>query len=358
MPKTVTPQLATLTAAAPEGEAWLHEVKFDGYRELCFKNGDHVRLITRNQNDWSARFPQIVAACRKLAVERAVMDGEAVIIGPDGRADFQALQNHMQGEAAGQLTYYVFDLLYADGYSLTAAPLVERKNLLEQIVAASRGLDGVIQFSDHLVGHGPIMLEQARRAGLEGIMSKRVDSPYRGGRTSDWLKIKCHQRQEFVIGGYTPPSGSRKGFGALLLGFYEPGTGLVYCGRVGTGFSVQSLREIAKQLKSRAAEKSPFDVAPARAEARGAKWVRPELVAEVEFGNWTSDDRLRHPSFQGSARGQGSHDNHARAPATGFSRRRQTAAETQVRPTRQTSFGGFLVGSQRRSDARGWRAHQ
>ena len=174
-----------------------------------FKDGAHVRLITRNQNDWSARFPQIVAACQKLAVERAVVDGEVVIIGSDGRADFQALQNHMQGKAVGQLTYYVFDLLYADGYSLAAAPLVERKKLLEQIVAALRGLDGVIQISEHRIGHGPITLEEARRAGLEGIMSKCLDSPYRGGRTSDWLKIKCHQRQEFVIGGYMPPKGSR-----------------------------------------------------------------------------------------------------------------------------------------------------
>jgi bifunctional non-homologous end joining protein LigD len=302
-PKFVEPQLATLVKAVPQGSQWLHELKFDGYRLLCVKNGDEVRLWTRNRNDWTKRFPTIVQGVRALAVERAILDGEVVVVGSDGHIDFQALQNLMRNRRTDDVTYYAFDLPHAGGYDLTQAPLVERKRLLEQILAERGGGEGgnrALRYSDHVLGHGRTMLEHARRMTIEGIVSKRVDSHYESGRRStSWLKIKFLKRQELVVGGYTPPSGSRVGFGALLVGYYDEQKGLVYCGRVGTGFNAQSLREIKASLKAREVSISPFDVGPQKFEARGVRWVRPELVAEVEYGGWTDDDRLRHPSFQG-----------------------------------------------------------
>jgi bifunctional non-homologous end joining protein LigD len=297
-PKSLEPQLATLSKAAPRGGAWLHEIKFDGYRLLCVKRGNDVRLLTRRGLDWSRRFPHLVDACRHLAIDQCIVDGEVVVLLPDGRSDFQALQNLMSAAHTSQATYYAFDLPYAGGFDLTNVPLVERKKFLARLLRQSRA-GREIEYSDHVVGNGPQVFSQACRMGLEGIVSKLADSPYLTVRSPDWLKVKCLTRQEFVVAGYTAPSGARSQFGALLLGYYDQDGKLTYCGRVGTGFSDESLRQVARQLHTRATARSPFDVGPSRAEARGASWVRPELVAEVEFREWTGDGRLRQPSFQG-----------------------------------------------------------
>ncbi|MEX1097917.1 MAG: DNA ligase D [Planctomycetales bacterium] len=298
-PGTLKPELATLTRDVPDGDDWLHELKFDGYRILAFLEDGHARLLTRRGNDWTERFPSVAAAVEQLPVERAIVDGEVVAMRNDGTTDFQKLQNWLQRGRDGQLVYYAFDLPHCGGHDLTAAPLESRKELLARLVLSINPENaGVLRYSDHIRGQGPAVVEHSCRSAMEGIVSKRADSPYRSRRTHDWLKIKCLNRQEFVVGGYTRPSGSRTGFGSLLLGVYD-GKKLTYCGRVGTGFDSQSLKSIAAELKRIATDHSPFHDPPPEAKQRGATWVEPRLVAEVEFSEWTEDGILRHPSFQG-----------------------------------------------------------
>lgn len=297
MPRTLQPQLATLVTAAPTGPGWLHEIKFDGYRLLCRKDGDAVTLLTRAGKDWTDRFGPIAEAIRELPVDTAVVDGEATILDAQGRSSFQALQGAIKLQKFDRLAFHAFDLLYCAGYDLREAPLVDRKELLRTLVPA--GDEGVLRYSDHLVGEGREFHSQACALGLEGVIAKQADSPYRGERSRSWLKIKCQRRQEFVIVGWTPPGGSRKHFGSLLLAAHDGAGRLIYTGRVGTGFTAQSLRSIAGLLKPLARRTSPTAVAPPRGDARGAHWVEPKLVGEVEFTEWTEDGRLRHPSFQG-----------------------------------------------------------
>ena len=298
MPITFTPQLAMLTSRVPEGNQWLHEIKFDGYRLLAFiKAGKAVRLVTRNGNDWTVRFRPIANALSKLKVASAILDGEVVALDSHGVPNFQQLQNSMKTGDTNSLVYYLFDVPYLEGRDLTSAPLVDRKKMLAEIVSPS-GNAGPLRYSEHIEGKGETVLREACRAGMEGIISKRADSVYNSSRTPNWRKIKCLKRQEFVICGYTKPIGSRLGFGALLLGYYDDGE-LIYAGRVGTGFTTESLRQIAAALKTRKTDNSPYKNSPTGSERRGVTWVKPELVGEVEFTEWTSDGRLRHPSFQG-----------------------------------------------------------
>lgn len=298
-PKTLQPQLCTLSDTVPSGDDWLHELKFDGYRIVAFLEHGKVRLVTRQDKDWTDRFRSVAEACRSLPIENGILDGEVVSLNEAGIAGFQRLQNSLKRGDDKALVYYVFDIPCCEGFDLTETPLLERKEVLARLISSMRPKrNDQIRYSDHIRGEGEHVLEQACDGGLEGIVSKRADSPYRSTRTRNWLKIKCLKRQEFVIGGYTKPSGSRIGFGALLLGFYE-GRDLIYCGRVGTGFTQQSLRQLKSELKRRATDSPPFVNPPTGADRRGVTWVKPELVGEVAFTEWTDDGILRHPSFYG-----------------------------------------------------------
>lgn len=291
------PELATLVAAAPEGDAWLHEAKFDGYRIGAIRAGDEVRLLSRTGQDWTDRFPGIAAAVRSLPSRDVLLDGEVAAVLPDGRTSFQALQNAFRSGGRTPLAYFVFDLLELDGKDLRDRALEDRKRALRALVAKSEG--SVVRFSDHFVGGGGRVHAQACRLGLEGIVSKLRASPYRAGRSRDWLKTKCIRRQEFVIGGFTDPRGAREGLGALLVGVNDPDGRLVFAGKVGTGFSRASALELRRRLGAIARCSSPFTPPPSGALGRSAHWVEPRLVAEVAFTEWTDDGKIRHPAFRG-----------------------------------------------------------
>jgi bifunctional non-homologous end joining protein LigD len=287
-------QLALLVDEAPTGDEWLHEQKFDGYRILAELQGRKLRLLSRRFNDWTAQFPTVVDAVAALAVKSIVLDGEVAVVMPDGRTSFQALQNAF-GRRDANIVYFVFDVLELDGEDLTRLPLEQRKQRLAKLIKKP----GVIRYSDHVIGNGDAFFKLACKKGLEGIVSKRRDSIYTPGRGKTWVKTKCLMRQEFVIGGYTDPEGSRTHIGALLVGYYEDGK-LVYGGKVGTGFRMKDLVDIKRALSPLETAKSPFSPEPPRAwTGPNRHWVTPMLVAEVVFSEWTNDGRLRHPSFQG-----------------------------------------------------------
>jgi bifunctional non-homologous end joining protein LigD len=292
-----TPQLAQLVKAPPSGSEWLHEIKYDGYRIGCRMDGGHVKLLSRNGKDWTDAFPEIVRAARALRVRSALFDGELCYVMPDGRTSFQQLQNAFSGGSRDALVYFVFDLLYLNGRSLLGEPLEERKRLLKPLVLH----DARFQFAEHLDADGPEAFREACRLGLEGIVSKQRDQPYRSGKRVGWLKTKCVQRQEFVIGGFTDPEGSRQGIGALLVGHYE-GDRLAFAGKVGTGFTTKSARDLRIELNAIEVRECPFDPRPAGWLGRNAHWVKPTLVGEVVFTEWTNENKIRHPSFQGLRR--------------------------------------------------------
>lgn len=298
--KTFKPQLATLAGRVPDGDDWLHELKFDGYRILAHIDGPQkIRLISRNDNDWTARFQVIANALAELRIKSAILDGEVVSLDSHGVSNFQQLQNSLKTGDVKSLVYYVFDVPYLDGYSLMDVPLIDRKEVLARLLLTTNpNNDATIRYSDHIQGQGADVLEHACRSEMEGIVAKRADSTYQQHRSPSWLKVKCTKQQEFVIGGYSKPEGSRVGFGALLLGYYDGGE-LKYAGRVGTGFTTQSLKQITAELKQRRVDDPPYKNPPTGTERRGVTWVKPELVGAVEFTEWTSDGRLRHPSFQG-----------------------------------------------------------
>jgi bifunctional non-homologous end joining protein LigD len=297
-PTSVRPQLASAVDEIPAGDGWLHEIKFDGYRILGFRNDSHIRLVSRAGKGWTGRFPTIKDAMKRLPVDSFVMDGEVVVQKADGTTDFQALQNVLKNAATGRLQYYAFDLLYLNGFDLTRSPLIDRKEKLRHLLKGTYAAS-ILQFSDHIPGTGPDVFRHACRYALEGVVSKRMDAVYRQRRTRDWVKSKCVQRQEFVVVGYTRPSGSRIGFGALLLGYYASAKELRFAGRVGTGFSAKVLRELSRELKSLESRSSALADPPTGADAKGVHWVEPQRVVEVEFSEWTTDGRLRQPSFKG-----------------------------------------------------------
>ena len=293
-PRVLRPQLATLVTEAPDGDGWLHELKFDGYRILGRVHNGHARLISRNDNDWTANFPSLVAALETLPVSEAVIDGEVAVLLPDGTTSFQALQNALQARDRGELVYFAFDLPYLEGYDLTRAALEDRKAALSALLS---GAGTEVRYSAHVAGSGQAFFDNACRLGLEGIIAKRRDAPYEAGRGGSWLKVKCVRRQEVVIGGWTEPSGSRTGLGALLVGVHEKGGALVFAGKVGTGFTDKVLRDLRRRLGALEQDAAPFSPKPKGVGA--AHWVKPELVAEVAFTEWTGDGKMRHPSFQG-----------------------------------------------------------
>ncbi|MDE0946287.1 MAG: DNA ligase D [Sphingobium sp.] len=284
-------QLATLVDHVPAGDRWLHELKYDGYRTLLAISGDNGRAYTRSGLDWSDRFAGLIADATKLGAESALIDGEAVVILPDGRTSFQGLQAALKDDP-GQIDYMAFDLLALNGEDLTGRPLLERKEMLAKLIG-----DGVghIRYSDHIVGRGEQLFERFCSAGLEGVISKRVDARYAGTRSGSWVKTKCIRRQEFVIVGWLP-SDKRRGFRSLLLGVHDKGT-LRFAGKVGTGFSADEMERLLK-LMAPLAQKTPTVDAP-RAAVRQARWITPKLVVEVAFAEFTDEGVLRHSSYLG-----------------------------------------------------------
>src|SRR4051812_33618165 len=294
LPFAFFPQLATLVDEPPPGKGWTYEVKYDGYRLLARIDGDDVRLFTRNGNDWTKKLKGLQEHVRSLGISSAWLDGEIVILDSKGNPSFQALQNAFDSARMANLAYFVFDLPHFGGYDLTRVPLKERRALLREIFARTSAEQ--VRFSETLDAPVKQLLESACRKGLEGLIGKREDAPYASTRSSSWVKLKCVKRQEFVIAGFTDPKGSRVGFGSLLLGVHDPAGRLVYAGNVGTGFDTQSLQDLYAQLKALETDKDPFHNRPRDVKGH---WVRPKLVGEVAFTEWTSDNRIRHPVFHG-----------------------------------------------------------
>jgi bifunctional non-homologous end joining protein LigD len=298
-PCFIAPELATLVDAPPERGRWLHEMKFDGYRlQLVIegtKRARRVSAVTRGGHHWTDKFPAIVAAAKALKAKSAVIDGEAVVQDANGRSDFGALQAALGGGDTGAIVYFAFDLLHLDGKDLRDLPLIERKAKLKELLA---GAAGAIHYSDHVEGGGAAFFKIACAHRLEGIVSKRAESPYRSGRGGDWLKTKCTKRQEFVVGGWLPRSDDPKGVGALLVGYYA-GEIFKFAGKVGTGFNAKTRRELLAGLARSQRAKPAFEAVPGYERRAGARWADPKMVVEVEFTEFTADGMLRHPSFKG-----------------------------------------------------------
>jgi bifunctional non-homologous end joining protein LigD len=295
-------QLATLVREPPEGTGWLHEIKFDGYRLLGFTVAGTVCLRTRNGKDWTPKFPSLAADLKELKVKDAVLDMEAVALTGDGKSSFHALQAALgEGWNAALIVAYVFDLLYLDGKDLTTRPLHERKQMLKTLLTRSKSARA-LRYTESVAGDGRRVFAKSCDMGLEGIVSKKTEAPYIAGRAGSWLKSKCGQRQEFIIIGYSDARKGGRALGALYLGYHKNGE-MKYAGKVGTGFTMQSandLRERLERLDRKKAILMRTETAnvPAR-EWQTIHWVKPELLCEVAFTEWTQDGQLRHPSFQG-----------------------------------------------------------
>jgi bifunctional non-homologous end joining protein LigD len=295
LPATQAPQLASFTDSPPDEQGWISEIKFDGYRLLVFKQGDTVRLTTRNGLDWTARLPSIAALIRQTAPHSMLLDCELVALRPDGLSSFADLQAALSAGRDGDLVLFAFDLLHLDGNDLRPCRLEVRKAEMESLHIWNDRL----RFSDHIEGDAGPVRRQACSMGLEGIIAKRASAPYRPGRGSDWLKLKCAGREEFVVLGWTPPSRSRVGIGALELGFYDGDGALHYAGGVGTGFTDGELRALRIHLDEIATESPPELLTSGEKVDRKIVWVRPELVAEVQFTGWSGAGRLRHAVYLG-----------------------------------------------------------
>ena len=300
--KTLKPMLATLVDKPVESGAWLYEIKWDGYRALAFMNKKELELKSRNDKSFNEKFYPVYEALKAWGIN-AVIDGEIVVVNENGMANFGALQN-WRSEADGELRYYVFDILWYDGYDLKSLPLYERREILKQLVPK----DTLIEFSQAFETSGSEFLDVAKKIGLEGIMAKRKDSMYQvGHRTADWLKIKANKRQEVVIGGYTKNEGTSKPFSALLVGVFEKGK-FVYTGKIGTGFNQKTQKELMQQFEPLVTAKPPFSTEPdvnkpsrfrPNPPHAEAVWLKPQLLCEVSFAEMTSDGVMRHPSFEG-----------------------------------------------------------
>ena len=293
LPLSFSPQLATLVDEPPSGPGWIYEVKFDGYRVLARIDGDDIRLFTRNGNNWTPRLKALRDELATLGVESAWIDGEIAVLDGKGVPSFQLLQGAFDSSRTRDIVFFAFDLPYFGGYDLRRVPCVERRARLARVFEGNPSPH--LRFSEHFETDPVPLLKGACEQGLEGLIGKRADSPYVSSRSAAWVKLKCTKRQEFVIVGFTDPKGSRSGFGSLLLAVNEGGK-LRYAGSVGTGFNDALLRSLKEKLAALATERAPIDPVP-----RGVKghWVRPKLVAEVAFTEWTSDGRVRHPVFHG-----------------------------------------------------------
>jgi len=294
LPDFVEFQLATLVDGAPDGEAWFHEIKLDGYRVQCRIDGDQVELLTRNRIDRAGDVPGVTEALRGVGVGTALLDGELVWFDEGGRTVFSRLVDAL-GSGGHGVAFVAFDLLHLEGRDLRREPLHARKEALRRVL---EGVPYPVRYLDHVVGEGPAFLAAACEQRLEGIISKQADGAYRGHRGRDWLKIKCLRRQELVVVGFTPPTHARDCFGSLVLGVYEDDA-LIYAGRVGTGFDGDDRAQIGERLEALAVDACPLVKKPRAPGLTRVQWLRPELIAEIAFTEWTTDGRLRHPSFQG-----------------------------------------------------------
>ncbi|WP_458217038.1 DNA ligase D [Paracidovorax citrulli] len=298
LPLTLAPQLATLVQGPPgRAEDWIYEVKFDGYRLLARIEGDDVRLFTRNGHDWTAKLKTLARAIAAMKLPSAWLDGEIVVIGKDGNTDFQALQNAFDNSRTESIDYFVFDLPFHDGYDLRKVQLTERRAVLRRLFE-THNVSPHVRFSESFEAGPEEILTAACRMRLEGLIGKRTDALYVSGRSNSWIKLKCSERQEFVIGGFTEPAGSRAGLGALLLGIHDEAGRLVYAGKVGTGFDTGTLQALREQLEELRTDESPFQRMPAGTRVKGI-WVRPKTIAEVSFGSWTREGLIRHAVFHG-----------------------------------------------------------
>jgi len=295
LPEAQAPQLASLADEPPEGDAWLNEVKFDGYRFLAFVEDGAVRLVTRNAQDWTSRLPAVARALGRMKLGSALLDGEVVALRADGLSSFADLQAALSEGRDSKLFFYLFDILHLEGWDLRPCRLADRKRLL----GALSDWKGSIRYSDHLEGEAARVRRQACELGLEGIICKRADAPYRPGRSKDWLKVKCQGREEFVILAWTKPDGSRTGIGSLHLGFHDEQQRLHYVGGVGTGFSEKELAALRRKLDALKADAPEHLVYAGEPPERGLIWVRPELVCEVQFVGWSGSGRLRHAVYLG-----------------------------------------------------------
>jgi len=297
LPKEFAPELATLVdGAPPDPENWVFEVKFDGYRMLTRIENGEVRLITRNNNDWTEKLAPLQQEIARMGLPDGWYDGEIVVHDANGRPNFGMLQLAFDGSNATQIVYFLFDAPYLGGYDLREVALVDRRALLEGALIQAKPSE-TVRFSAEFGNDPEGLVAAACKIGLEGVIGKRRDSDYVSRRSPEWIKLKCGQRQEFVIGGYTDPKGSRTGVGALLLGTYDKDGVLRYAGNVGSGFNAESLRDVTARLKALDTDKSPFP--PRSVAGRKHHWVKPELIAEVSFSEWTSAGAVRHPVFQG-----------------------------------------------------------
>ncbi len=296
LPEALAPQLATRVDQAPTGHThWRYEIKFDGYRLLARVHAGTVKLFTRNNNDWTAKLRHLANVMTDAHYPDGWYDGEIVALNDQGVPDFGALQHAFDTAAVSDIVFYLFDLPYCDGYDLRATPLQDRRMLLKKIMAVTPS--DLLRFSDTFQGDVHDVLAAACKLGLEGVVGKRQSSRYVSQRSADWIKLKCGERQEFVVGGFTDPLGGRSGFGALLLGVHHDDGALHYVGKVGSGFSDAALLEISKTLKSLRIDAQPFVAVPPA--QRRAHWVRPAMLVEVSFSAWTEDGHLRHPVFRG-----------------------------------------------------------
>lgn len=297
MPEAFKPQLATLVEAAPPGE-WRFEIKFDGYRILARIDDGEVKLFTRNGHDWTHKLPRQAEALASLGLQSAWLDGEVVVANEQGIPDFQALQNAFEVGRSGSIVYYLFDLPYLNGADLRQVPLEQRRAALAQVLERSE--DEILRFSEDFAQAPDALLDSACQMKMEGLIGKRVGSPYRATRTEDWIKLKCQRRQEFVIVGYSDPKGARSRFGALLLALHDPDSGdLRYAGKVGTGFNESTLATLHEQLVPLEIKRPAVVNPPTGAEARGVHWLRPQLLAEVAFAQITEQGAVRHAVFHG-----------------------------------------------------------
>ena len=296
LPESLSPQLATLVDQPPSSaQDWLFEVKFDGYRLLARIEGKDIRLITRNGNDWTRKLQPLHKALSAMKLPDGWYDGEIVVLDDEGRPNFGLLQNAFDNEKTNDIIYYLFDLPFCDGRDLREQPLEQRRAQLQTLLKKAPA--DKLRFSEAMSAAPEDIVAAACHMGLEGVIAKRRDSPYVTRRSRDWVKLKCGLRQEFVVGGYTDPQGSRSGFGSLLLGTYDEEGRLQYAGNVGSGFDTQDLQTLTQQLRALACAEKPF--APGRAIGHKAHWVKPQLVAEVRFGEWTHEGSIRHAVFEG-----------------------------------------------------------
>jgi bifunctional non-homologous end joining protein LigD len=303
LPGWIKPQLSRLVDRAPDGPDWLHEIKFDGYRMHARLDRGAVRLLTRTGLDWTHKYPAIAAAVSALPARQAHLDGELCGVRPDGTTSFSLIQNASDTGNSTALVFFLFDLLHLDGEAIAPMPVTERKERLRALLSSA---GSPLLFSDHQIGRGRAFYDYAYTLKVEGIVSKRIDAPYAPGNRGLWLKVKCLNREEFVVVGWTDPEGSRPWLGALLLAYYDPENRLVYAGRAGTGIDYADLERLWRRLQPLATSDMPLDVPPPRDSRFGSPltisrvhWVRPELVAEVKFLSWTEDNLLRQVVYEG-----------------------------------------------------------